>query len=76
MNGKKKVKNSKSLLSLHNHLTTFTRRRLDLKKKKSDFSLSLSLSLSLYRPAMTDFLDAADDLEEAQTREGFEEGER
>ena len=74
MNGKKKVKNSKSLLSLHNHLTTFTRRRLDLKKKKSDFSLSLSLSLD--RPGMTDFLDAADDLEEAQTREGFEEGER
>ena len=56
---------------------------MSLKKKKnsSDFSLSLSLylslSLSLGRPpSMADFLDAADDLEGAQTREGFEEGER
>ena len=40
-------------------------------------SLYLSLSLSLGRPpSMADFLDAADDLEGAQTREGFEEGER
>ena len=41
------------------------------------FSLSLSpLSLLYLPPSMTDFLDAADDLERAQTREGFEDGER
>lgn len=41
------------------------------------FSLSLSPLSRLYLPpSMTDFLDAADDLERAQTREGFEDGER
>ena len=49
--------------------------RLDL-KKNSDFSLAPPLLLSLDNQPMTDFLDAADGLEGAQTREGFEEGER